>query len=105
MALVLCTELGIIQLKIVLRPCIIHYPYLIYCVEIWGISPQTHLKSLFLLQKKIVRVMTFSTYCAHTGPIFKNLNILTIDYLVIHRIGIMMYKFSNCLLPTVLYSL
>ena len=23
------------------------YPYLIYCVEIWGISPQTHLKPTF----------------------------------------------------------
>ena len=36
---------------------------------------------------------------------FKDLNILTIDKLVIHRIGIMMYKFSNGLLPTVLSSL
>ena len=49
--------------------------------------------------------MTFSTYCAHTGPIFKDLNILTVDKLVIHRKGIMMYKFSNGLLPTVLNSL
>ena len=81
------------------------YPYLIYCVEIWGISPQTHLKPLLLLQKKIIRIMTFSTYCAHTDPIFKDLNVLTINKLVIHRIGIMMYKFNNGLLPTVLNSL
>ena len=46
--------------------------------------------------------MTFSTYCAHTGAIFKDLNVLTIDKLVIHRLGIMMYKFNNGLLPTVL---
>ena len=43
--------------------------------------------------------------CAHTDPFFKNLSILTIDNLVIHRIDIMVYKFSNCFLPTVLYSL
>ena len=78
---------------------------LIYCVEFWGISPQTHLKPLLLLQKKIVRLNTFSTYCAHTGPIFIDLSILTIDKLVIHRISIMMYKFSNSLLPAVLNSL
>ena len=48
--------------------------------------------------------MTFSTYCAHTDPIFNNLNVFTIDKLVIHRIGIMMYKFNNGLLPTVLNS-
>ena len=78
------------------------YLYPIYCVKICGISPQTHLKPLLILRKKIVRIMTFSTYCAHTGPILKDLNILTIDKLVIHLIGIMMYKFSNGLLPTVL---
>ena len=30
------------------------YPYLIYCIEIWGISPQTHLNPLPLMQKKII---------------------------------------------------
>ena len=49
--------------------------------------------------------MTFSTYCAHTEPIFKDLYVLRINKLVIHRIGIMMYKFNNGLLPTVLNSL
>ena len=52
---------------------------MIYCTEIWGISPQSHLRPLLLLQKKIVRIMTFSTYYAHTDPLFKDLNILTID--------------------------
>ena len=28
------------------------YPYLIYCIEVWSISPHTHLKPLLLLQKK-----------------------------------------------------
>ena len=67
-------------------------PYLKYCVEMWGIFPQTHLKPLLLLQKKIIRIMIFSTYCAHshTDPLFKDLNVLTIDKLAIHRIGIMM---------------
>ena len=82
------------------------YPYLIYCIEIWGISPQSHLKPLLLLQKKIVRIMTFSTYYAHTDPlIFKDLNILTIDKLVVHRIGIAMYKINNDLFPSVLNEL
>ena len=50
------------------------YPYFIYCIEVWSISPHTHLKSLLLMQKKIVRIMTFSSYYAHTAPIFKDLN-------------------------------
>ena len=61
------------------------YPYLIYCIEVWGISPHTHLKPLLLLQKIIVRIMTFSSYYAHTAPIFKDLKILTIDKLIVHE--------------------
>ena len=81
------------------------YPYLIYCIEVWGISPHTHLKPLLLLQKKIVKIMTFSSYYAHTAPIFKDLKILTIDKLIVHRIGITMYKYSNGLLPDVFNTL
>ena len=60
------------------------YPYLIYCIEIWGISPQTHLNPLLLMQKKIIRIMTFTSYHAHTAPIFRDLEILTIDKLIVH---------------------
>ena len=81
------------------------YPYLIYCIEVWGISPHTHLKPLLLLQKKIVRIMTFSSYYAHTALIFKDHKILTIDKLIVHRIGITMYKFSNGFLPDVFNTL
>ena len=80
------------------------YPYLIYCIEIWGTSPQSH-RPLLLLQKKIVRIMTFSTYYAHTYPLFKDLNIFTIDKLVVHRIGIAIYKINNDLFPSVLNEL
>ena len=57
---------------------------MIYCTEIWGISPQSHLRPLLLLQKKIVRIMTFSTYYVHT---------------------IAMYKINNGLFPSVLNEL
>ena len=81
------------------------YPYLIYYIEIWGISPQSHLRPLFLLQKNIVRIITFSTYYAHTYPLLKDLNILTIDKLVVHRIGNAMYKIYNVFFPSVLNEL
>ena len=79
------------------------YPYLIYCIEIWGISPQTHLNPLLLMQKKIIRIMTFTSYHAHTAPIFRDLEILTINKLIVHRIG--MYKFNNGFLPEVLNAM
>ena len=78
---------------------------MIYCIEIWGISPQSHLRPLLLLQKKIVRIMTISTYYTHTDPLFQDLNILTIDKLVVHRIGIAICKINNDLFPSVLNEL
>ena len=81
------------------------YPYLIYCVEIWGNVPSCHLNPLYLMQKKIVRIITFSNYLAHTEPIFKQLNILPIDKLYYNRIGILMYKYSNGQLPEVMDEL
>ena len=60
------------------------------------------LRPLLQLQKKIVRIMTYSTLYAHTAPIFKELQILTVDKLVTHRIAIVMYKFNNGFLPAVL---
>ena len=59
-------------------------------------------KPLLLLQKKLVRIMTFSTYYAHTDLLFKNMEILIINRLVIHRIGILMYKLNCGLLSKVL---
>ena len=81
------------------------YPYLIYCIEIWCISPQTHLNPLLLMQKKIIRIMTFTSYHAHTAPIFRDLEILTIDMLIVHRIGIVMDKFNYGFLPEVLNAM
>ena len=38
------------------------YPYLIYCVESWGNAPKCHLDQPYILQKRIVRLITFSNY-------------------------------------------
>ena len=36
------------------------YPHLLYAIEVWGSADDTHLNKLFLLQKRIVRLITFS---------------------------------------------
>ncbi len=81
------------------------YPYLIYCIEVWGNVPQCHINPLLLIQKKIVRIITFSTYLAHTDPIFKDLSILPIQKLYLHRVGIFMYKYSFGTMPQVMSEL
>ena len=45
-------------------------PYLSYCAIIWADNNNSHLDSLFLLQKKSVRICTNSVWLAHTDPHF-----------------------------------
>ena len=75
------------------------YPYLIYGVEIWGNACSIYLNPLVKLQKKFLRIITFSSYLEHTEPLFQNLEILNFQKLVIHRIAMLMFKNSKQMVP------
>ena len=47
-------------------------------------------------------MITFANYNTPSIDIFQNLNILPLDKLVVDRIGVMMYKYANDLLPPAL---
>ena len=61
---------------------------------------KSSLKSLILLQKKIVRIMTFSTDYANTDSLINDVNILITDELVVNRISIVMYNINRDLFPS-----
>ena len=75
------------------------YLYFIYCIESWGNAPNCHLDPLFVIQKRILRILTFSSYDVPSEPLFKHTNIRPLYKLVHYRIGIMIYKYDNYLLP------
>ena len=43
--------------------------------------------------------MNFSYYLAHTKPLFLSMEFLTLRKICFHRVGFVMYKYSNHLLP------
>ena len=47
----------------------------------------------------------YTSHLAHTEPIFKSLNILPLNSLYYYRIGLLMYKLFNRLLPEALNEL
>ena len=50
--------------------------------------------------------MTYFLSCSHcSNLIFRDLEILTIDKLIVHIIGIVMYKFNNGFIPEVLNAI
>ena len=65
------------------------YPYLVYCVTIWGSTSQSHLKSLITQQKRFIRLISDVGFTHPTAKIFRTLGVLKF---------IDVYKFSVCVL-------
>ena len=53
----------------------------------------------------LFNIITFSPYLAHTEPLSKELNILPFPKVVIQRIALQMFKFTNMLLPSAISEL
>ena len=57
------------------------FPYLIYCVEVWGNALSTHIQPLIKLQNNIVRIITSSSHTTEQllniySKIFERLEII-----------------------------
>ena len=78
------------------------FPYLNYCIQLWGPTYQTYLKKLELLQKKVVRIIAGVNKRGHSKPLFNDLRILTVNDLYAYNIGLIMYKYHHGWLPNVL---
>ena len=65
------------------------YPYLTYRNIIWASTYPPRLRSIYLIQKKIVRIMTFSKYREESRPIFVLLKLMNI-----YELNMYLYHFS-----------
>ena len=74
-------------------------PYLNYCAIVWADKNNSHLHSLFLLQKRAIRSCTNSLWLAHTDPLFHSLNTLKLHDIYYFQLGTFMYKFHHNQLP------
>lgn len=75
------------------------YPYLTYCMIIWGFTYITSLRPLITLQKKALRIMTFSKFDQHSEPLFKKMGILKFQDLLSLHVLFFMYQFHHNSLP------
>jgi len=69
------------------------YPYLSYCIEVWGATTNKNLSALHKLQKKVTRTITCSPFLSHTGPMFERLKLLNINKLYVYSVSLFMFKF------------
>ena len=87
-----CTTLVMLYNSLIL-------PYVTYCNLVWATSAKTKVNSIYLLQKKALRICTGSSYISHTGPIFYKLKTLTVFDIHSLQSLLLMFKYVNNMLP------
>jgi len=75
------------------------HPHLLYCNIVWGNTTDIALHRLTILQKRIVRVISFSGFQDHSSNSFKILNILKHNDIYKLQADVLMYRAKNNLLP------
>ena len=82
----------------------LYYPifssFLSYGSSTWGLSYDTYIAPLFLLQKKVLRSISFQPFFSSTTTIFHSLKILKLNDMTTHEILKFLYKSLNGLSPS-----
>ena len=87
------------------RPCVscifysLIYPFLIYGVHVWDLTFPSFLTPLRVIQKKGIRILTFSEPRSHFAPLFNYLNLLDINGIITLQVLPFVYQWSHRLLP------
>jgi hypothetical protein len=75
-------------------------PYLSYCCLLWGGTCVTSLSKRHFLQKRALRFITKSPFCASSNPLFIALNLLHIYDIYKLQVSLFMYNVKHYLLPS-----
>ena len=76
------------------------YPFLTYGILLWGLTYPTYFKPVVTLQKRILRIMTFSEPASHSEPLLKSLNLLKFSDIIHLEILSFVYQWSHKITPT-----
>ena len=77
------------------------YPYLNYCIHVWGKTYDTHLHYLIVLQNKVIRIINGVPPRTNADNLYVLHDILSVKRLYSYNVALFMYKYSNQLLPDV----
>ena len=81
------------------------YPFLSYCIEVWGSVAKVYLNSIVKVQKICCRMICFSSRRSPSAPLFKLLNVLCMSNIYKYSILLLMYRFYYKQLPHIASSI
>jgi hypothetical protein len=77
------------------------FPYLVYCVNVWGGACTTSLLPIVIAQKKAIKCILCVSKRTRSDQIYKALNVLTFSQIYEYQILLFVYKYKCNLLPKV----
>ena len=80
------------------------FPYLQYGALTWGVTYQSRINRIHVLNNKALRIMTFSNSRSHAPPIYRPLRILQFKDIVFTQIALLMYDYYQSSLPPAFHS-
>jgi len=86
-----CTNFGRLDwLKLIYFAFV--YPYILYGVEIYANTFITYLDTLTKLNNKILRIILNQPFRSHTLDLYRQCDLLTLNYLHTHQLHILVFK-------------
>lgn len=73
------------------------YPHLLYCSALWGGAYKTYVDSLFVTQKKLLRIMFYKGRFEHTHNIFVESMLLKLHDVIHLQTNLFVHKFVHSL--------
>ena len=77
------------------------YPLLTYGIIIWGNTYKTNLDPIYILQKKAIRIIHFTSYYEHTSSFFKMDQLLKLPDIIKFYTTVFMHQYTQNSLPGV----
>jgi hypothetical protein len=71
------------------------HPHFLYCLPVYSSTSKKNMDSLYIKQKKCIRIIVNAKYNAHTQPIFLSLKILPLPDLVVSQNLLMMHSIDK----------
>jgi hypothetical protein len=80
------------------------YPYLNYCISVWGGANITTLTPIIMIHKRTIRCIANVPKDTSTLPLFKDFKMLQLTEIYKLHILMFVYKFKKSLLPDIFYN-
>ena len=79
-------------------------PFLQYGIVVWGLTHETFIKPVFMLQKRVLKAISFEHSYSHSTPIFLNHKILKLHYLFQVKLLTFVFECMNTTAPSYFHS-